>query len=184
MYNANEKITEILPNTYLIKLNRSNDERGSFVKTFNRSSLGGISPEVGNFDFQEEFYSISNENVLRGMHFQLPPHQHDKIVYCASGVVCDVLLDLRSGENYGKYFTFCLNSEIPEILFIPEGVAHGFMSLSNNSLMVYKTSSEYSPEHDFGIHYNTFGYTWINQEPIVSTRDQKHIDFSKFKSPF
>lgn len=172
---------ELLPDTWLCQLKRLDDVRGHFVKTYGRTSLR--SSEF-NFDCAEEFYSVSHKNVLRGMHFQLPPHDHVKLVYCAAGAVKDVLLDLRRGPGYGKVAAVELREESPALLVIPRGVAHGFLSLRDGSLMVYKTSTEHAPSHDAGIRWNSFGFDWGVGETIISDRDSRHVGLNDFESPF
>jgi dTDP-4-dehydrorhamnose 3,5-epimerase len=176
-----EFVEELLPGVRQVRLKRFVDGRGDFVKTYDRSVYfaAGVA-----FDFAEEFYSVSMKNVVRGMHFQRPPHDHDKIVYCAAGAVEDVLLDLRKGDGYGRFRSVVLSADDPLLLFIPKGVAHGFKSLADDSLMIYKTSTEYAPQHDCGICWNSFGYDWQCKAPIISKRDQQHPRFSEFQSPF
>ncbi|MFM2074966.1 MAG: hypothetical protein RJB34_1271 [Pseudomonadota bacterium] len=176
---------ELLPDTWLINLKKLNDLRGCFVKTYVKSWVRAINiGDQNEFEFAEEYYSISKKNVLRGMHFQTPPHQHKKLVFCAAGAVEDVVVDLRKGGNYGKYCRVTLDSSTPKLLMIPAGVAHGFLSLSDTSIMIYKTSTEYAPENDKGVLYNSFGFKWASENPIISERDMKHIDFPSFDSPF
>jgi dTDP-4-dehydrorhamnose 3,5-epimerase len=123
-----------IPGVELILLNMQTDLRGSFVKTFDFNAQGANN--FMNIDIKEEFYSISDKNVIRGMHFQTPPFQQAKIVYCPVGAVLDVLLDLRMGPSYGEINTFSLDAEVPAILYIPSGIAHGFLSLKKNSCLV------------------------------------------------
>lgn len=172
---------EFLPQAWLVRLTRLEDKRGSFVKTLSKSMLDNLDYE---FDLREEYYSISKKDVIRGMHFQLPPHDHVKIVYCLVGSALDVLLDLRLGPTYGKSFSITLNGDAPELLIIPKGIAHGFKSLTNDSLMVYKTSSEYAPDYDSGILWNSFNFDWGKSNPILSDRDKLHPRFNDFQTPF
>jgi dTDP-4-dehydrorhamnose 3,5-epimerase len=176
-----EPVDELFPGVWHFKLRRFEDQRGSFVKSLYRSALCEHGIE---FELREEFYSYSYSRVIRGMHFQLPPHQHAKIVYCAAGLVRDVLLDLRSGPSQGKAVEVILNATTPSLLFIPAGIAHGFLALADNTLMVYKTSTEHVPTHDAGIRWDSFGFDWGLKEPIISTRDQSHPTLSEFKNPF
>lgn len=174
-------VNEILPGAYLISLTQSQDYRGEFIKTFQTSFF-----EKNQIDFElkEEFFSISRKNVIRGMHYQAPPHDHAKIVYCIAGAIQDVILDLRVGSSYGKHATVRLDSNEKNILYIPKGMAHGFCSLDENSIVVYKTNSEYAESHDFGIFWNSFGYDWKVSNPLLSKRDEAHIPFNEFESPF
>ena len=173
---------EILPNAYLISVPTFEDNRGTFSKIYNEDEFSKIGLK---FNYKEEFISKSDKNVIRGMHFQIPPYNHDKIIWCSKGSVVDVLLDLRNGDNYGKVESLCLQEGDNNLLYIPSGIAHGFKSLENNSELIYKTSSIYSAEHDKGILWNSFNFNWdIEDDPIISSRDLKHIIFEKFTTPF
>ncbi len=176
-----EIIDQDVPGLYLVRLKRIEDPRGCFVKTYAHSTYA--SAQIAD-DFREEFYSISEKDVIRGMHFQVPPHDHAKLVYCAVGAVEDVVLDLRLGANYGKFLSFRLSAETPCALIIPKGMAHGFRSLVDNSLMVYKTTSEHDAAHDRGIRWDSFGYDWSLSKPILSSRDCNHLKFEGLVSPF
>lgn len=145
----------------------------------------GQCTELGvNLKIREEFYSLSKKGVIRGMHFQLPPYEHDKLVYCSHGLVCDVLLDLRSGSSYGQVASVELSGENAHLVFIPKGIAHGFIALTNEALMIYKTSTVYTPKADFGIRWDSFGFDWGIVHPVISDRDQQHPLFSEFNTPF
>jgi dTDP-4-dehydrorhamnose 3,5-epimerase len=158
------------------------DQRGTFVKTFHT----GIFRELRiPFEPVEEFYSVSAKNVVRGMHFQVPPAAHAKLVYCLGGRVLDVVLDMRrNSSTFGQVSSFELDSVRRELLFIPVGFAHGFLSLENNSIMVYKTDAVYAPAHDLGIAWNSFGFQWPTNTPIVSERDRQFPAWPDFRSPF
>ena len=179
---------ELLPGAWLVGLKRFEDARGSFVKTYARTAFDaalGLAPARDPaFDCREEFYSVSNQGVLRGMHFQLPPHDHVKLVYCAVGAVLDVLLDLRNGPGYGRRASVQLDAGTPRLLVIPRGIAHGFLSLADGSLMVYKTSTEHAPSHDAGVRFDSFGQDWGCDAPVLSERDRKHPTLAEFVSPF
>jgi dTDP-4-dehydrorhamnose 3,5-epimerase len=152
------------------------------VKTYHASTFANLG-----FRFQpaEEFYSVSRKNVLRGMHFHMPPYDHEKLVYCISGRVLDVLLDLRlDSATFGRYTSAELSAENRLQYLIPKGIAHGFYTLSENSIMIYKTSTLHVPSHDSGILWNSFGFNWGFETPIVSERDAKLPAMDKFISPF
>src|SRR5450759_2418869 len=150
---------ELLPDAWLVRLARFEDLRGSFVKTYARSAFNAAGVP---FEFLEEFYSVSNRDVIRGMHFQTPPHDHIKIVYCPIGAVLDVLLELRPGTNFGKIASIELSENEPSLVVIPKGIAHGFRCLKDRSLIVYKTSTEYAPNNDAGIRWDTFGFDSVS----------------------
>lgn len=174
-------LKELLPACFLLEPSRFEDARGTFVKTYHE----GICKSLGaNLDIQEEFYSISRKDVIRGMHFQLPPHDHDKLVYCTRGAVRDVLLDLRKGPSYGKVASVDLSGENGLMVFIPKGIAHGFVALTEEALMLYKTSTVHTPSADCGIHWDSFGFDWQVTRPLLSARDEQHGVFADFISPF
>ncbi|MGV0954048.1 MAG: dTDP-4-dehydrorhamnose 3,5-epimerase family protein [Fluviibacter sp.] len=173
--------SELLPGLWHVGLRLFQDPRGSFVKTYAQS----IYREHGvDADWQEEFYSVSRKHVLRGMHFQVPPADHAKLVYCAHGSVLDVMLDLRKGLGYGRVAHVRLDSAEPSVLVMPSGIAHGFLSLMDDSLMVYKTSAEHNPACDAGIRWDSFGFDWRVTHPVVSDRDAGHPAFADYGSPF
>jgi dTDP-4-dehydrorhamnose 3,5-epimerase/CDP-3, 6-dideoxy-D-glycero-D-glycero-4-hexulose-5-epimerase len=176
-------LSQPFPGTCLLQPKVFEDFRGDFVKTFH----AGLFSELG-IDFApvEEFFSTSKRGVLRGMHFQLPPHDHAKLVYCVRGRVLDVLLDLRRGSpTFGQAASAELSRQNHHQFFIPAGVAHGFLSLEDDSVMVYKTTSVHAPSHDSGVRWDSFGFDWqLTQPPIVSARDAAFATFPEFISPF
>ena len=177
------QITETkIPGCYEITPRIFKDRRGSFVKTFHQEIFSDHQLET---NFAEEYYSLSNRNVLRGLHFQLPPHEHTKIVYCVRGEVMDVVVDLRVGSpTYKKFEIFDLNAEKANLIYIPPGLAHGFYVTSETAIIMYKVSTVYAPEHDTGILWNSVGIPWSDDNPIVSQRDSEFKTISEFESPF
>lgn len=158
------------------------DPRGGFTKIFNDADYkaAGICTEI-----KETYYSISNKNVIRGLHFQLPPYEHAKIVHVIKGSVVDVLLDLRkSSDTYGKAFQFTLSGKDSIALYIPVGFAHGFKALEDNTLMLYQVTSIYEKKSDTGILFSSIDYDWGIGDPIVSERDRSFVKFADFDSPF
>lgn len=175
-------VQELLPGVRVIQLPYSADPRGAFVKSWHPDLLPGLGFPM---DFQEEFFSVSKRNVLRGMHFQIPPHGHDKLVLCVAGEVLDVVLDLRhASPTFGRWATYRMNASESRMLAIPQGLAHGFLSLTDDSILLYKTSAPYSPQHDKGIRWDSFGFQWPVEQPILSPRDQQHPALADFVSPF
>ena len=167
---------------FLIRPFSHEDSRGSFVKPFRKKAFEEKGLET---DFKELYYSESVRGVIRGMHFQLPPEDHSKLVFCSSGEVLDVVLDLRKhSETYGKYQSFQLSSANRQELYIPKGMAHGFCSISEKATLVYLTSTEHSPEHDTGVRYDSFGFMWPVTDPILSPRDESFQSVENFVSPF
>lgn len=169
-------------NTYLIDNFYQFDIRGSFIKCYNSEVFREAGIDV---DLCEIYYSTSQKDVIRGMHFQLPPYEHDKIVHVIQGSVMDVLVDLRKESPYYKEFLeIPLTGNKPKSLYIPKGIAHGFKCLENNTIMLYQVSSGYSPMHDCGISYDSIGYDWGIEEPIISNRDAGLVSLEEFVSPF
>lgn len=171
-----------LEGVYIIDCFTSSDERGSFVKTFNSSFF-----KKNDIDFQicESYFSLSKKNVIRGMHFQLPPHDHDKLVYVAKGSILDVVLDLRKeSKSYRKCISVNLSDSNNKCILIPRGVAHGFKSLEDNTVTVYNVSTEYYPTSDSGVRFDSFGFNWRVEEPIISLRDRGFVSLTEFKNPF
>ena len=119
------------------------------------------------------------------MHFQTPPHQHSKIVFCPQGAILDVIIDLRrNSPTYGRYYAYELSAENHRAYYIPEGFAHGFKSLTDDAITYYLVSSEHSQANDTGILYNSFGFDWQLENPVISARDLSFITIEDFDSPF
>jgi dTDP-4-dehydrorhamnose 3,5-epimerase/CDP-3, 6-dideoxy-D-glycero-D-glycero-4-hexulose-5-epimerase len=145
------------------------DLRGSFKKVFSHPIFDQLLLENS---FTEIYYSVNKRHVIRGMHFQIPPMEHSKIVYVSSGRILDVCLDLRIRSNsFNKFFSIELSANDASFLYIPKGIAHGFASFEDNTIVNYIQNSCYSPKHDLGIKYDSFGFDWPIKNPIVSNRD-------------
>lgn len=158
------------------------DDRGLFLKVFNYDFFRNSKL---NADFKEFYYSTSNKNVIRGMHFQVPPYHHAKLVYVSHGRILDVVIDLRrSSATYKKHFAIELNDINGKYLYIPVGFAHGFLSLENETIVNYAQTSCYSKEHDSGILFNSFEFEWEIDNPIISDRDLSFVELNNFESPF
>lgn len=158
------------------------DERGSFVKTMYAPEFHTRNLEC---DFVEEYFSKSHFNVIRGMHFQLPPHDHAKLVYCPIGAVLDVVVDLRVGSpTFKRHISLELSAENAKMLYVPRGLAHGFQSLRDNTIMFYKVTSIYASSHDTGIRFDSFDAPWTAPQPIISARDLNLPALEQFQSPF
>jgi dTDP-4-dehydrorhamnose 3,5-epimerase len=158
------------------------DARGSFVKTYQETTFREIGlPTV----WSEDFTSVSARTVLRGLHFQTPPFDHDKLVTCLAGRILDVVLDLRKGSpTFGQHQIFELSGDSGTLLFIPSGLAHGFLALTEGAVVSYKVTSEYSSIHDQGVRWDSCGISWPVPSPVVSVRDASFPRFSEFQTPF
>ncbi|WP_374435525.1 dTDP-4-dehydrorhamnose 3,5-epimerase family protein [Inhella sp.] len=171
-----------LPGCSLVHLDRFEDERGCFVKTYQRLAFeaAGMEPLEG-----ETFYTVSHQGVLRGMHFQTPPSDLAKLVHCLAGRVLDVILDLRrSSPTYMQHRTVLLDGTQSTAVYLPHGIAHGFLALSDGATMAYQVSKPYNPSHDAGIRWDSFGFDWPIAQPLLSERDQRHPALADFDSPF
>lgn len=146
------------------------DERGSFVKIFHQ---GWFEQHGLRSDFVEQYYSVSHRGVLRGLHFQKPPAEHAKLISCLEGNVLDAVVDLREDSpTFGQHVLKELSSAACNMLYLAEGLAHGFYVLSETATLVYSVTSVYSPEYDSGIHWKSAGIDWPAENPIVSKRDR------------
>lgn len=176
------KIETPFEGLYILQTVQFIDIRGSFQKIFNKDSF--IENDLVT-DFCELYYSVNNKGVIRGMHFQLPPDDHTKVVYVSNGKILDVVVDLRkSSKTYLKHFSIELDSKEGRYMYIPKGFAHGFATLENGSIVNYAQTSCYAPKNDCGIHYNSCGIKWPFKNPIVSGRDLQFGPLSTFISPF
>ncbi|MEA2077233.1 MAG: dTDP-4-dehydrorhamnose 3,5-epimerase [Candidatus Marinimicrobia bacterium] len=165
-----------------IEMPKFDDERGSFIKWYDEKSF---TEEGFTICFHESYFSISDKNVIRGMHFQIPPADHEKLVSVSFGAVRDVILDIRKGSpTYGKTEDILLSSENHHALYIPRGFAHGFVSLNDHTIMNYLVAATYSPAHDKAVRWDSIGYDWNIQDPIISKRDREAELFQEFNSPF
>lgn len=167
----------------LIKPKVFGDNRGFFMESYRKSRFfqNGV-----NVEFVQDNHSKSAKGVLRGLHYQAKPEVQAKLVRCIKGKITDVIVDLRKDSNtFGKWLKVELSEENNYMLFIPAGFAHGFIVLSNEAELIYKTSTEYSPEHDRGLLWcdDELNIDWgIDFEPILSEKDKiqpKFADINK-----
>ena len=158
------------------------DDRGSFVKTFHREVFAANNLPT---EFAEHYYSTSKRGVLRGLHFQLPPHDHAKLVYCVVGEIMDVAVDLRSDSpTYGQNASLMISANRANQALLVSGLAHGFYVLSETAIVVYNVTTAYAPEYDAGIRWDSAGVQWPNSRPLLSPRDAALPRLSDFRSPF
>ncbi len=171
-----------LNGVYLIEPKVFEDNRGQFVKIFHEQTFR---EKRLSCDFKESFYSTSRKDVIRGMHFQVPPQDHAKLVYVTSGRILDVVLDIRKNSpTYGKYVSVELSDVNRKSIYIPVGFAHGFCVLSEEATVIYMQTTMHSPEHDAGIRWDSFGMNWTIKNPVLSERDRSFPKFEEFDSPF
>lgn len=156
------------------------DARGFFFESFNArrfSEAAGLNP-----DFVQDNHSRSSQGVLRGLHYQLPPHAQGKLVRVVSGEVFDVAVDIRrSSPTFGRWVGATLSAENKQQLWIPPGFAHGFVTLSDSAEFLYKTTAFYAPEAERCILWNDpdIGVQWAYPgTPLLSDKDQRGTAFA------
>jgi len=172
----------MIKGVYLLRGITFKDTRGISFQPYSEESLKEVGIKI---EVKDILYSVSFKNVIRGMHFQLPPFTQSKLVTVISGEIMDVLLDLRvNSESYGKFTSVKLTDNEGLMIYIPKGIAHGFLSLADKSIVLYIMDSPYVPEYDSGIKYDSFGYEWNVSKPVLSDRDLALQRFNEFKSPF
>lgn len=176
-----------IPDVILIEPLVHGDTRGYFLETFRQDFFENMIQRK--ISFVQDNESKSSRGVVRGLHFQVPPYSQAKLVRVVEGVVLDVAVDLRKdSKTYGQHVSAILSDENKAQLFIPEGFAHGFVSLSEESIFAYKTTNYFSPEHEKGIvcDDDDLDIDWsIGKEFMqYSERDRNLPSFKEFNSPF
>ncbi len=160
------------------------DNRGLFYESYNKNNFHNISKN----SFVQDNESKSYKGVIRGLHFQAPPFEQNKLVRCVSGNILDVSVDLRvNSKTYGKFFSIELSSENNKQIFVPKGFAHGFQVLSDTAIVNYKVDEYYNPKSDSGIIWNDkdLSIDWnLDLKPILSVKDLTLTSFKDLKSPF
>ncbi|MBV7522602.1 dTDP-4-dehydrorhamnose 3,5-epimerase [Ensifer sp. ENS12] len=176
-----------IPSVFLITPNRLRDPRGYFAETFRADHFATI---AGDYRFVQDNQSMSlGVGTVRGLHFQLAPRAQGKLVSCISGALWDVAVDLRNGSpNYGNFVAAELSEENGRQLWIPPGFAHGFCTLKPKTLISYKVTDYYSPDHDRGLLWNdsALGIDWpvSASEAILSDKDRTQPTLSEIHTNF
>ena len=167
-----------LKGAYLIDIEKQGDDRGFFTRVFcqNEFQKIGLSTE-----FKQVNNSLSAlKGTLRGIHYQLMPSAEVKVVRCIRGALYDVILDLRpDSPNFGQSFGEILNAENRRMMYVPRGFAHGFITLTDNTEVLYFSSEFYNPEFEKGIRYDdpNFNIDWPNQPTEISQKDANWQDY-------
>ena len=162
-----------IPDVILVKPKVFGDNRGFFLESYKKSELyaNGI-----NVEFNQDNHSKSTKGVLRGLHYQAKPYGQAKLVRCSRGRIYDVAVDIRpDSKTFGKYVKVELSEDNKQMLFIPDGFAHGFVVLSDEAELLYKASGEYAPQADRGVLWcdKDINIDWnIDFEPILSEKDK------------
>jgi dTDP-4-dehydrorhamnose 3,5-epimerase len=173
-----------IPNIALIKPTIFEDSRGYFFESYSKNKF----KEAGIIDdFVQSNQSLSQKGVLRGLHFQIPPFAQSKLVRVIKGSVLDVAVDIRKNSpTYGEHISLVLSEQNKYVLYIPEGFAHGFLTLEDETIFSYKCGNAYNKESERGIMWNDkhLGIEWNIINPILSAKDELNVSFVDFESPF
>jgi dTDP-4-dehydrorhamnose 3,5-epimerase len=171
-----------VPGCFELELPASRDRRGEFVKAYQASVLHDLGLD---FAVGEIFSSWSARDVVRGLHFQLPPREVAKLVWCPRGTVFDAVVDLRTGSPaFGRHCVVELSDAQHNAVFVPKGCAHGFATCSEEALVVYAVDIEFDEECDAGVRWDSAGIAWPVADPVISDRDAALPPLSEFASPF
>lgn len=170
-----------IPGSFLIQCEPKTDERGFFMRVYDQELFEnhGIHREW----LQENHAKTLRNNTLRGLHLQMPPHAESKLVRCLNGTILDVFVDVREGSpTFGQWEAIKLSAEEKNMVFVPEGCAHGYMSLEEEVEVSYKVDATYHPECEQAIYWNDpdLAIDWGVKYPLVSEKDQHASSFKEF----
>ena len=168
----------------IIKPRVFDDPRGYFFESYNKNTFmaNGL-----NLEFVQDNQSLSQKGVLRGLHFQNPPHDQGKLVRVITGAVLDVALDIRKDSpTYGKWHAVELTEANKLMFYVPSGFAHGFLTLEDNTIFSYKCTNVYHKVAEGCILWNDpdLNIQWNVKDPLLSPKDLEGERFSAFKSNF
>jgi dTDP-4-dehydrorhamnose 3,5-epimerase len=167
-----------LKNAYVIELEKREDHRGFFARTWDKKEF-----EEHNLNSNLVQCNVSFSKkcgTLRGMHYQKKPFEESKVIRCIKGKIFDVIIDLRaSSSTFKKWVGVELTEKNYKMLYVPEGFAHGFQTLEDNSEIIYQVSEFYTPNSELGIHWNdpAFNITWPIEEKITTEKDNSWKSF-------
>jgi len=168
-----------LKGAYIVEIKKEKDKRGFFARSFCRNEFesNGL-----NADFvQNNISSNSKKGTLRGMHYQVAPHEEVKLVSCLRGAIYDVIIDMRpSSSTYCRWVTIELTAENYRMLYIPVGFAHGFQTLKDNTVVFYQMSEFYHPKCARGVSWDDsmFSIKWPIKQLIISSKDKSYKSFN------
>lgn len=168
-----------IPDVTLVQTKSFSDDRGYFIESFKSSDfIANCLPGC----FVQDNFSFSKKNVLRGLHFQKNPKEQGKLIFVIKGSVWDVAVDIRKNSpTFSKWIAVELTDKKHEMLYIPAGFAHGFLSLTEDVYLIYKCTKEYDPMLDSGIRWDDpdIGIKWPIDNPVVSMKD-KNLAYLKY----
>lgn len=174
-----------LPGILLITPKRFGDNRGFFSESWNKRTFSDHGIDL---EFVQDNHSLSaRKGTIRGLHFQSPPHAQAKLIRCGRGRIFDVSVDVRRGSpSFGKWFGTELSFNNGKQILVPEGFLHGFMTLEEDSEIVYKCTDYYAPECDGAVRWNSCGVDWplSGTEPVLSDKDEAAQTLAEFETPF
>lgn len=179
-----EFIKTPLEGVFLIQPRVFEDERGYFYESYSKMMFEKNQVFA---DFVQDNQSLSQKGVLRGLHFQNPPFAQGKLVRVIKGAVLDVALDIRKrSATYGHHYSVRLDERNKSMLWVPEGFAHGFLTLENDTIFSYKCTNVYNKESEGSVLWNdpALGIDWGIQDPVLSAKDQVSPAFGNFVSSF
>ena len=168
-----------LRDAYVVEIQRLEDSRGFFGRSFCRREFmeHGLNPVVDQCNVSVN----KRSGTLRGMHYQAPPHQEAKLVRCTKGAIFDAIIDLRpESPTFKQHFSVILSEQNLLMLYIPEGFAHGFQTLEDDTEVFYQMSESFHPESSRGVRWDdpAFGINWPPAERIINDRDRNYPDFA------
>ena len=175
-------ISTAIPDVFVLEPRVFGDERGFFLERYNKRQF--LSDTGVDVEFVQDNHSRSGRNVLRGLHYQVRQTQ-GKLVWVVAGEIYDVAVDLRRrSATFGKWAGFSLSSKTRQMAWIPPGFAHGFLVVSEDAVVLYKTTDFYAPEHERTLLWNdpALGITWPLErevEPILAEKDRKGIPLAQ-----
>jgi dTDP-4-dehydrorhamnose 3,5-epimerase len=164
-----------LRGAYVVEPELIEDDRGFFGRTWSAEEFSehGLNPNIAQCNTSLN----RRKGTLRGMHYQIPPHEEAKLVRCTAGAIYDVIVDLRPGSpTWAQWIAVELTSQNRLMVYVPEGFAHGFQTLADNSEVCYQMSATYSPESARGVRWDdpAFGIEWPLSVSVISERDRTH----------
>ncbi len=167
-----------LPGAFVVDLDRKDDERGFFARTFCHDEFAEHGLVA---DYVQSSVSFNKrQGTLRGMHFQKKPHEETKLVRCTMGAIYDVIVDLRPGSpTVTRWFGLELSASNRKALYVPKGFAHGFITLDDESEVLYQISTQFHPESAAGVRWNdpAFAIEWPVEAVVMSGRDRSYSDY-------
>jgi len=169
--------TELI-GSYIIEIEKLEDERGFFARTWDQNLFKkiGLNPEI----VQCNISFSKNKGTLRGMHYQISPYEEAKLIRCTKGSIFDVIIDLRKdSKSFKQWVGFKISEHDYKMLYVPEGFAHGFQTLEDNTEVIYQVSQFYNPASEQGIRWDdkAFKIKWPLQPSSISEKDQTYEDF-------